>query len=65
VVSHDFRQKLSERRAIAVRDYLIFQYDVQPDRVEAVGFGKSQLVDPTRPEDGINRRVQVINVGKQ
>jgi outer membrane protein OmpA-like peptidoglycan-associated protein len=59
----EYNQKLSERRSIAVRDYLIFQYDVQADRIEAVGLGKTQLADPSRPEDGVNRRVQVINVG--
>ena len=59
----EYNQRLSERRAIAVRDYLIFQYDLEADRVEAVGFGKTQLADPSRPDDGINRRVQVINIG--
>jgi outer membrane protein OmpA-like peptidoglycan-associated protein len=62
--SADYNQKLSERRAEAVRNYLVFQYDVEPDRIETVGFGKAQLLDPSRPEDGINRRVQVINVGE-
>ena len=38
---------------------------VETQRIEAVGLGKSQLADPSRPEDGINRRVQVINVGSQ
>jgi outer membrane protein OmpA-like peptidoglycan-associated protein len=63
--SVEYNQKLSERRAAAVRDYLIFQYDVESQRIEAVGLGKSQLADPSRPEDGINRRVQVINVGSK
>jgi len=59
----EYNQKLSERRAAAVRDYLIFQYDVEASRIQAVGFGERQLADPAHPEDAINRRVQVINVG--
>ncbi|CAJ0860669.1 hypothetical protein AMST5_01323 [freshwater sediment metagenome] len=59
----EYNQKLSEKRAQAVRDYLIFQYDVEPSRIEFVGYGKSQLADPAHPEDGANRRVQVINLG--
>jgi outer membrane protein OmpA-like peptidoglycan-associated protein len=62
--SAEYNQKLSERRAEAVRDYIVFQYDIEPDRIETVGFGKTQLLDPSKPEDGINRRVQVINIGE-
>jgi outer membrane protein OmpA-like peptidoglycan-associated protein len=62
--SAEYNQKLSERRAEAVRNYLVFQYDIEPDRIETVGFGKTQLLDLSKPEDGINRRVQVINVGE-
>jgi outer membrane protein OmpA-like peptidoglycan-associated protein len=62
--SAEYNQKLSERRAASVRNYLVFQYDIDSDRIETVGFGKSQLADPTKPEDGINRRVQVINIGQ-
>jgi outer membrane protein OmpA-like peptidoglycan-associated protein len=62
--SAEYNQILSQRRAEAARNYLVFQYDLEPDRLEAVGFGKSQLLDPSKPEDGINRRVQVINIGE-
>jgi outer membrane protein OmpA-like peptidoglycan-associated protein len=59
----EYNQKLSEQRAQAVRNYLINQYDVEASRIDAVGYGKTQLADPAHPEDGINRRVQVINIG--
>jgi outer membrane protein OmpA-like peptidoglycan-associated protein len=59
----DYNQKLSERRAQAVRDYLVAQYDVAPNRLETVGYGLSKLADPTKPLDAINRRVQIVNVG--
>jgi outer membrane protein OmpA-like peptidoglycan-associated protein len=62
--SVEYNQKLSERRAEAVRDYIVFQYDIERDRIKTVGFGKTQLLDPSKPEDGINRRVQVINIGE-
>lgn len=58
-------QALSERRAAAVRDYLIRRFNVDPARLEAVGLGESQLLVPTG--DGVpevrNRRVQVLNLG--
>jgi outer membrane protein OmpA-like peptidoglycan-associated protein len=34
--SMEYNQKLSERRAEAVRNYLVFQYDIEPDRIETV-----------------------------
>jgi outer membrane protein OmpA-like peptidoglycan-associated protein len=58
----DFNQKLSERRADAVRRYLIAQFGIAAERLSAKGYGKSQLLDPANPEDGVNRRVQIINV---
>ena len=56
---------LSQRRAEAVRAYLMGRYGVAPERLEAVGLGESQLLIPTpdnRPE-ARNRRVQVLNIG--
>ncbi|HKM88381.1 MAG TPA: OmpA family protein [Xanthobacteraceae bacterium] len=58
----EFNQKLSERRAEAVSKYLIAQFSISAGRLSAKGYGKSQLLDPTNPEDGVNRRVQIINV---
>jgi outer membrane protein OmpA-like peptidoglycan-associated protein len=63
--SLEYNQTLSERRAKAVRDYIVFHYDIAPDRIETMGFGKTKLLDPLKPEDGVNRRVQVINLGEQ
>ncbi len=58
-------QILSERRAAAVRDYLIRRFNVDPARLEAVGLGETQLLVPTGkgvPEVR-NRRVQILNIG--
>ena len=57
----EYNQKLSERRAEAVRGYLIAQFGIPSQQLTAKGYGKSQLLDPEHPEDGINRRVQIIN----
>jgi len=58
-------QALSERRAAAVRDYLIARFGVSPSRLEAVGLGETQLLVPTPPQtpNMRNRRVQVVNIG--
>jgi outer membrane protein OmpA-like peptidoglycan-associated protein len=58
----EFNKNLSERRAQAVRQYLIVQFGIEPSRLSAQGYGKAQLLDPTHPEDGVNRRVQVQNL---
>jgi outer membrane protein OmpA-like peptidoglycan-associated protein len=56
---------LSERRAIAVRNYLEARYGVAPNRLEAIGFGDKQLLVDTAPQvnEPRNRRVQVLNIG--
>jgi outer membrane protein OmpA-like peptidoglycan-associated protein len=59
----EFNQKLSQRRAEAVRSYLITQFGIAGEKLTPKGYGKSQLLDPANPEDGVNRRVQVINTG--
>lgn len=61
--SAEYNQKLSERRAASVRRFLVSEYKLEDKRIESAGYGKSQLADPARPEDGINRRVQIINLG--
>ena len=59
--SAEYNQKLSERRAAAVRRYLIAQFGLTPARLSSVGYGKSRLLNPEQPEDGVNRRVRVVN----
>ena len=55
-----YNQKLSERRAGAVRDVLVNQYGVEADRVNAVGYGKDRPAadNATREGRAINRRVE-------
>jgi outer membrane protein OmpA-like peptidoglycan-associated protein len=56
---------LSQRRAEAIRDALIDPFSVNPASIEAVGMGEEQLRDPAHPTSGVNRRVQLVNVGKK
>jgi outer membrane protein OmpA-like peptidoglycan-associated protein len=57
-------QRLSERRAEAVRGYLVAKHGVSPRRLEAVGLGETRLVVPTPDgwDEPRNRRVQIINL---
>lgn len=53
-------QQLSERRAAAVRDYLIDNYSIAPDRLTARGYGEAQPIatNDTRTGRALNRRVE-------
>ena len=60
VGSDAYNQRLSERRAGAVRDVLVNQYGVESGRVQAVGYGESRPVADNATAEGraINRRVE-------
>lgn len=55
-----YNQKLSERRAAAVREVLVNQYGVDSARVSSVGYGESRPVADNATDAGraINRRVE-------
>jgi len=57
----DYNQMLSEKRAQAVRTLLIEKYGLAADRLDAVGFGESQLKDTSNTPEAhrINRRIEV------
>jgi outer membrane protein OmpA-like peptidoglycan-associated protein len=57
-----YNQDLSERRADAIKRYLVEKYSIQPADLVTVGYGKSKLKDPSQPTAEINRRVQVVNM---
>jgi outer membrane protein OmpA-like peptidoglycan-associated protein len=64
--TEEYNQDLSERRAAAVRDYLV-EAGIDPDIITTKGFGKSQpLVPGTSPEARAkNRRVEIGIVNSQ
>ncbi len=59
-----YNQELSERRAVAVRLYLIETYGIAANRLEAQGFGESQPVADNETPEGRqqNRRVELVKL---
>ena len=62
--SPEYNQALSERRAQAVRRYLIERFNLTPDSLIAAGFGKEQLKFIDKPLADENRRVQIVNASQ-
>ena len=59
--SEQYNQKLSERRALMVKRYLV-QNGIENKRLTATGYGKSRLLLPEQPFNALNRRVEFRNV---
>ncbi len=62
VGTHAYNQKLSEKRAGAVRDYLIKQAGVDSSKITAVGYGETKPVADNKTAAGRaqNRRVEIL-----
>jgi outer membrane protein OmpA-like peptidoglycan-associated protein len=60
--SDAYNKRLSERRAEAVKEYLIKEAGVDPARIKAVGLGESKPVASNATEEGRakNRRVEIL-----
>lgn len=64
----DYNLRLSERRAAAVRDWLVRSGEIDADRVTVVGLGESTPLKPETKPDGsddpearqANRRVEIL-----
>jgi OmpA-OmpF porin, OOP family len=61
----ELNRALSQRRAEAVRDFLVTRHAIAPARLTASGLGEGQLLVPTpdNTPEARNRRVQVVNLG--
>jgi outer membrane protein OmpA-like peptidoglycan-associated protein len=59
--SETYNQGLSERRADAVKRFLLEQYGIDAGNLVTVGYGKTHLKILMEPFSGENRRVQVVN----
>jgi outer membrane protein OmpA-like peptidoglycan-associated protein len=60
--SDTYNQGLSERRTDAVKRFLQEKYGIEATNLVTVGYGKTQLKNPSNPFGFENRRVQVVNM---
>lgn len=57
-----FNQRLSERRADAVKRFLVEHYKIPAANLRPVGYGKAKLKNNDDPFGAENRRVRVVNM---
>ncbi len=62
VGGEQFNQELSERRADTIKHYLVDHYHLTSGDLVTVGYGKTKPKNAADPNDGVNRRVQVVNM---
>ncbi len=60
----DANLDLSRRRAEAVKTFLVSNVGLPSDRLETVGKGSTEPLDVEHPASGVNRRVQIVNLGQ-
>jgi len=65
VGSEAANKALSERRARAVYDYLVDHDAIDPSRLRPRGCGETVLLDREDPKSPRNRRVEVVNAGRE
>ena len=58
-----YNQKLSEKRAIQVRNVMINRFGASPDRILALGFGEDRPTEENTSRDGRARNRRVVIVG--
>lgn len=58
----EYNLKLSLERATAVKQYLVVQHGLNPERLVPLGFGFSRPALPADPRAAANRRVEVRRV---
>jgi len=61
--SAQYNKQLSQRRAEAVKGYLVSK-GIDANRLDAVGYGSERPLAPGRPEDPSNRRVEIKDLGE-
>jgi outer membrane protein OmpA-like peptidoglycan-associated protein len=62
--SENYNLDLSRRRALRVGQHLHQAYGVKVDRLALNGKGETELYNPQKPADGINRRVEITTLIK-
>ena len=58
----DYNQQLSERRAASVKAYLVEEFNIDPDRLQAKGFGESRPIATNETAAGRQKNRRVIGV---
>lgn len=55
-----YNQKLSERRANSVKEYIIKNFDIAPERISSKGYGKDKPIATNKTKEGKakNRRIE-------
>ena len=59
-----YNLELSQRRAEAVRQFLITNFKIDANKLVAKGYGLQRLKSPNDPLAAANRRVQIVNLSK-
>jgi outer membrane protein OmpA-like peptidoglycan-associated protein len=65
VGSDTYNDRLSERRAEAIKRYLVDHFRMPSQNLVTAGYGKRKLKNPADPFGAENRRVQVVNLSSQ
>lgn len=60
-----YNMELSEKRAAAIKDYLVGKHGITPERIVVKAYGKSKPIASNETPDGqaLNRRVEFIRLG--
>ncbi len=58
----NYNLALSDRRAAAVKAFLVETFAIRPERLIAVGYGEERLKNSLDPEAAENRRVTIVSL---
>jgi OOP family OmpA-OmpF porin len=66
VGTEPYNQVLSEKRAASIRQYLVQNFGITPERLQTVGLGETRPRATNETDKGrsVNRRVEFVNLGK-
>jgi outer membrane protein OmpA-like peptidoglycan-associated protein len=60
--TYEYNIDLSQRRANRVQAYLLDNFNIQPAQLATAAFGESRPLPNLDPENGRNRRVEIVNL---